>query len=239
MAVDRASSRRRPDRAGRAALRLYDAQGPAERLHVRVRWLSAPFPAVAAYLPAEGRILEIGCGHGLFAAYAALAGPRRSVRGSDIDATKIAAAQRAAAGAGDRLRFEVAASGAVPAGPWDAVVILDVLYLLPADAQRRLLQDCVAQLAPHGHLLVKEMADRPGWKVRWNRLQETLAVAVLGITDQDRAASGPGDRLTFVPTAQLLGWLHAEGLRTEVVALDRHRLHPHQLVVARHREAPG
>lgn len=78
----------------------------------------------------------------------------------------------------------MAESGAVPAGPWDAIVIVDVLYLQPADAQRALLAEAATRLAAGGLLLVKEMSPAPEWKATWNRWQETVAVSVLGITER-------------------------------------------------------
>lgn len=236
--TDTGLTARWPDRAGRRALRCYAKQALPVRAHVWVRWLSAPFREVEAWLPPAGSILEIGCGHGLFATYAALARPGRVVRGSDIDADKIAVAAAAVTGAGERVRFEVAESGAVPAGPWDAIVVLDVLYLLPREAQHRLLQECVSRLAPGGRLLVKEMAETPRWKAWWNRTQETLSVSVLRITEQDDPGADT-HRFTFVPTDELRGWLHDAGLTTEVMALDRRRLHPHQLVIGVRPVDPG
>jgi len=212
-------------------------------VHATVRWWSAPLPRVEGALPAAGRVLEIGCGHGLFSAYAALAGrrgPARAVVGVDIDTDKIDLARRMAAHLpGIDLTFRVAESGAVPAGPWDAVVIVDVLYLLPADAQRALLIEAAAALAPDGVLLVKEMSPTPRWKATWNRWQETLAVSVLGITEQAteqvtvRGGVGPGEQFAFVDPATMAGWLRDQGLWTAQQRLDRHRLHPHHLLLAR------
>jgi SAM-dependent methyltransferase len=223
------ATRRRPTAVGRAALSLYASAPAAVRAHVHVRWWSAPFAPVAAALPASGRILEIGCGHGLFAAYTALSAPGRVVVGVDIDAEKIVHARDAARGApavdGEpRLSFAVAESGAVPPGPWDAVVVVDMLYLLPASEQRRLLTEAVAALAPGGTLVVKEMGAEPRWKVRWNTLQETLSVKVLRIT--------AGSSFDFVPPAELAGWLQELGMTTTMRRLDRRRLHPHHLLVA-------
>lgn len=218
---------------GRVALRAYRAQPLTTRLHARVRWASAPFPAVEAQVPQSGRILEIGCGHGLFCTYLALTGSGRTVVGVDIDRAKIEQAQRVGEQfAGGRLRFAVATSGTVEPGPWDAIVVIDMLYLLPADQQRDLLLAAAAQLAPGGVLLIKEMGTAPEWKVRWNTLQETLAVSVLGITERaDDTADGP--QFAFVPPDTMAGWLREAGLSTTGRRVDRHLPHPHHLLTAR------
>jgi 2-polyprenyl-3-methyl-5-hydroxy-6-metoxy-1,4-benzoquinol methylase len=219
--------------AGRAALRAYRNRPAQTRLHTRIRWHSAPFSAVEAAVPRTGRILEIGCGHGLFCTYLALTGLDRTVVGVDIDADKIEAARTVGARfAGDRLRFELTESGSVAPGPWDAVVIIDMLYLLPEQQQRELLLAAAAELAPGGVLLIKEMGTAPGWKVRWNSMQETVSVRILGITDRaDTGGSEP--RFTFVKPASMAGWLRQAGLTTTSERLDRHYPHPHHLLVGR------
>jgi len=204
---------------GAAVLAMYRGAPAAVRAHVRVRWATCPFPKVAAAVPEGGRVLEVGCGYGLFSLYLARGG--RHVTGVDIDGAKVAEAQRAGAG---RCRFAVAGTGEVPEGPWDAVVIVDVLYLLDAAGQESLVRACAAALAPGGVLVVKEMAGTPRWKARWNRAQETLSVRVLGIT--------AGRRLTFVPPGVVSGWLAAAGLSVRAERLDRGYPHPHHLLVA-------
>ncbi|CAN5363003.1 hypothetical protein BH11ACT1_BH11ACT1_06550 [soil metagenome] len=217
---------RRPDAPGRAALALYRTAPPSVRAHVTIRWWSAPFAAVSAALPSAGNVVEIGCGHGLFSAYAALDAPDRTVVGVDIDGDKIRHAQTAAAGT-ERLTFRVAPSGAVPDGPWDAAVFVDVLYLLPAAEQRRLISEAVAALAPGGVVVIKEMGTEPAWKVRWNTAQETLAVRVLRITE--------GGAFDFVAPGVMAGWLGELGLDVELRRLDIGRVHPHHLLVGRRR----
>lgn len=70
--------------AGREALALYAGASAAARVHVRVRWHSCPFRAIAEEVPRAGRILEVGCGHGLLAAFLALESRARTVRGIDV-----------------------------------------------------------------------------------------------------------------------------------------------------------
>lgn len=216
---------RRPDAAARAALGAYRTAPLADRLHVLVRWLTCPFPPVVEVLPNEGRVLEVGCGHGLFSGYLARRSPGLRVHGVDIDAAKIAVARTSEEPG--RLDFAVGASGSVPDGPWDGVVLVDVLYLLDEAAQRALLKACAAVLAPGGVLVVKDMATRPRWKARWNALQESLSVRVLKIT-----AGSP--EFAFVDSDERARWLVAAGLE-EVRArrLDRGRVHPHHLLVGR------
>ena len=166
--------------------------------------------------------------HGLLSLSLALASPRH-VTGVDIDGAKVAAAAAAAAhlGPGEaEVSFAQVEPGWVPTGDVDAVVIADVLYLLPVGDQRRLLSACARCLADGGVLVVKEVADQPRWKFRWNQVQETLSTRVLGITAGDAA-------LHFVAPSTMAGWLEGEGLCTESRALDRGYPWPHHLLVGR------
>lgn len=214
--------------SARDVFALYAGEPWRVRAHVRIRWRTCPFPAVAAHVPEAGRILDLGCGHGVFSAYLALQSERREVLGIDLAQDKILAA-RAAAAAAERkgrahLAFALADAEALPAGPWDAIVVLDVLYLLEPRRQQSLLELCAGALAPGGVLLVKEVADSPRWKATWNRMQETLSVRVLRITR--------GSRLCFLPPAQHAAWLAAAGLEIAELPLDEGFLHPHHLIVA-------
>lgn len=215
-------------------LSLYGGAPAPVRAHLAVRWATCPFRRVAARVPDRGRILEVGCGYGLFANHLALASPRREVQGIDIDVRKIVhgqyAAQRAAA-RGATCELHLAPPGDLPDGPWDAVVIVDVLYLLEPDAQEGLLRSCAQQLALGGVLVVKEMATEPRWKARWNTLQETMSVRVLNLT--------AGDQLTFLRPDVLAGWMEKEALAVTAERIDRGYPHPHQLLVGARRRSVG
>lgn len=215
--------RRTPDGTSRRLLSLYSAAPPAVRLHVRVRWATCPFRAVAAQLPAAGSLLDVGCGHGLLSLYLALSGAGRMVTGIDVDKDKLAAARAAAAGAGLAATFQPVAGRELPEGPWEGIAIVDVLYLLDPSDQRSLLRSCAERLAPGGVLAVKEMAPVPRWKATWNHMQETASVRILRITE--------GEQLTFLPPEDLAAAMAAGGLAVEDRPLHRGYPHPHHLLV--------
>ena len=108
---------------------------------------------------------------------------------------------------------------------------MDVLYLLPPGEQERLLRIAARSIAPGGILLVKEVGERPRWKALWNRMQETIAVRVLRITQ--------GGPLRILAPELHAAWLESEGLEVESLSADRGYLHPHHLLAARRPVAPG
>ena len=117
------------------ALQLFASLPVGERFHVHARAFSAPLEAVAARVPPGGRVADVGCGHGLLSALLALGDSRRSVHGVDPDPRKI---EWALQGPGrlPNVTLEVGTIESLAerrAGPFDAVVVCDVLYLLPLE----------------------------------------------------------------------------------------------------------
>ena len=218
-----------------SVLSLYSRAPLPVRAHVLTRWVTCPFARVEAAVPRQGRVLEVGCGYGVFSCHLALSSPDRQVLGVDVDVRKVVHAQHAGKRAevrGATCEFHLAPPGEVPDGPWDAIVIVDVLYLLDRDEQEGLLHSCAQQLSLGGVLVVKEMATSPSWKARWNGMQETMSVKVLNITS--------GNELTFLEPSVLGGWMREDGLVVTHQPLDHGYPHPHHLVVgARRRSVSG
>lgn len=164
----------------------------------------------------------------MLSCYLALASRDRDVVGVDVDAGKIEIGKRVAEAArarGAHVSIDQVVVGELPAGEWDCIAIVDVLYLLPENSQARLIADVATRLRPNGVLVVKEMATTPAWKLAFARAQEFAAVRVLHITQ--------GEELVFLPPRALVDWMSDRGLVVETRRLDRGRPHPHHLVVGR------
>ncbi len=205
----------------RDVLALHRDSPAKARAHMVVRWLTCPFERIEQLVPRKGRILELGCGHGLFSAYLAMCSRERSVVGVDIDEAKIAIAARAAERVGSRLTFKTDVAAAF-AEPFTAIVVVDVLYLMSAHVQRDLVQRAATAVAPGGSLLIKEMAAFPAWKFKWNRLQETASVQLIKITQ--------GAGLHFVSTEDYRSWMSEAGLNVSEYPLHQGYMHPHHLL---------
>jgi 2-polyprenyl-3-methyl-5-hydroxy-6-metoxy-1,4-benzoquinol methylase len=103
--------------------------------HLTQTWLPALVDVQEKLTAGERvRIAEVGCGEGLAAITIAGAYPNAEIDGFDLDETSIAVAREhaAAAGVGDRARFEVrdAADPAI-VGHYDLVMAIEMLHDVP------------------------------------------------------------------------------------------------------------
>jgi 2-polyprenyl-3-methyl-5-hydroxy-6-metoxy-1,4-benzoquinol methylase len=156
-----------PEVYGRDAIaRIVRALPPVERVYSLVRF-SILRPKILSVmdllLTDEGRILDVGCGFGLFAAYFGQTQPRRRIVGVDPSARRIGIARAVAGKLGLREHSFVVGDvrDAPLEGPFEAAYVLDVMHHLPTADQRRVLERLGALLAPGGMLLLKDITTEP------------------------------------------------------------------------------
>ena len=153
----------------RRIIRAYD--DPIVRAYCWVRfWILRQrfLDEIGQYLPLTGPVLDIGCGFGLFSLYYASTGPRRFVRGLDLNARRIALARRAAARLGlDNVAYEAGdARDFKGDGEESAAYMLDIVHHVPPARVPPLLRALRRSLPVGGRLLVKDVDTRPVLK-RW------------------------------------------------------------------------
>ena len=147
--------------------RRYAPCAPGIRLFAWARTLVFRFDRVLALVPRQGRIVDVGCGTGVFATLLALESAKREVRGYDLSHTVILAAQDASRDVGN-VSFSTADIATVVATepPPSVVTAIDLFHHLPP-AQQVTMIAAIYRLLPTGGLfLLKDLESTPRWK-RW------------------------------------------------------------------------
>ena len=192
------------------------------RLHQVGRSLLVPFHRLVDYLPDQGVLLDLGCGHGVFLALAQQRRPALRLMGFDLSATKIAAARQAFEAADDAIgQLAVMNIAEFPEQSVDVISIIDVMYLVPLSFWDGILKRCYNCLKPGGRLLLKEMDRSLRWKFALLCLEEGLAVKILGWT--------LGGEFTFPRPEEIRSRLGAAGFEVQDAPLHRGYLAPHHL----------
>jgi SAM-dependent methyltransferase len=126
----------------------------------------------------EGRILDVGCGFGLFAAYFGQTHPRRAIVGIDPDARRVALASRVAASLElTHHEFHVGDVRTAPIeGPFAGAYVLDVMHHIPSSDQRAVLERLRDLLVPGGVLLMKDITTEPRYELLFTELLDRLMV---------------------------------------------------------------
>lgn len=189
-----------------------------QRLHILIRFLTAPFTRTLEDIPLGARLLEIGSGHGVFARLAA------EERASAVVAVDPDLRKSLLPSPSPKIR-KVAGYDDCIRGTFDAVALYDVAYRLPPDVRRALFERIFARLRPGGVFLMKEMDSGRRWKMQWTRFQERLSDRFLGIT--------LGEGFVDQPREEVESMLRAIGFTSfRARPVDRGYPHPHILYTA-------
>src|SRR3989344_3834046 len=103
-----------------------------------IRQLTCNFSAIEKYIPEKGTILDVGCGHGILSDFLVEKSPAREVLGIDPSAKKIALAKKKFRNSHNPT-FRKAYLSEIK-GKFTAVILVDVLYLLPPREKLKMLK---------------------------------------------------------------------------------------------------
>lgn len=136
-----------------------------------------PFELLIDRVPPGSRVLDVGCGSGLFLSLLAKRGCIVEGVGFDVQHAAIERANvaRRHLPEPDVLRFVHAdAAFAWPVGRFDLVSMVDVMHHVAPSEQRGVIAKIAAALRPGGLLLYNDMVQRPRWRSAANRLHDLV-----------------------------------------------------------------
>ena len=177
-------------------------------------------------LPSGGTLVDVGCGQGLM--LAVLADAADMFRDGSWPATEpppplfdkmigielrphVAALARAALG--DRVTVIEADATALPAETCSAVLLFDVLHMMPGDAQAQLLERLGNALTPDGVMLVREADTGAGWRFGIVRIVNAVQALRTGTWRQAVKYRAQREWLAFFEECGLHGVACEQGKR--------------------------
>lgn len=210
---------------------------PLERAYCRVRFiiLRERFTReIAQYLPAEGRILELGCGFGLFTLLFAHLRPGATFTACDLNPRRIEMARRAAKLLGitnalffcrDVADLDLSAGGThaedheIAAGPFQAGYMMDLVHHLSPNDGRALIGRIHASMDAGSVFVLKDVDSRPVLKRLFTRTLDFLV--------------SPRDAVRYWPEAEMRETLTRAGWRVASHAMVDFLPYPHQIYICR------
>jgi cyclopropane fatty-acyl-phospholipid synthase-like methyltransferase len=153
----------------------YKGTPPATRAFLAARLVIVPLGELARELEGlEGRVLSLGSGYGIVERYLSGTNAHVTVRGLELDAERVRVAA-SSQGRWPRVSVvEVDLTRLEEPEAYDAALAVDVIHHIPQEQHESIARALHRCLRPGGICLVKEIATRPRWQYRWNRLHDRL-----------------------------------------------------------------
>lgn len=161
---------------------------------------------LAAAIPQNGQVLDLGCGRGQTSILLAELAPALIVDGYDWDERRLTTARQAAADL-QRVRFHQSDIRRLQPPRRGSILLLDVLHYLRPAEQDALLLRLVAALEPGGRLWIRDLDATAGWRAWVTRVQERLARWL-------RWHRGP--TLSWRSASEVMGLLERSGLSVKL-----------------------
>ncbi|MBU0513155.1 MAG: methyltransferase domain-containing protein [Proteobacteria bacterium] len=149
--------------------------------------LDPMFGRLYDFVPAQGTVLDVGCGYGIQAAWLMTIHPSLEIRGIEPDPGRAGVAGRVLA---PRGRVEVGRAPDLPADPArvETILFLDVAHYLTDHQLKLTLDNMVVKLAAGGRLVMRLTVPGAG-RVAWQRRLEHFKTKLRGQAVYFRSAA--------------------------------------------------
>lgn len=156
----------------KSVLKLYPSLSFMDRLKIQLRLVFCVRPVLEilkANLPKQGLIIDLGCGYGIISHL--ISNTNRKIIGIDASSHRIKVAQ-SSINHRENVEFYEMDIREFQIFNCGAIVIIDVLCMLPYDDQERILVKCYECLQNDGIMIIKDSTKFPLWKYVYMRVEE-------------------------------------------------------------------
>jgi uncharacterized protein len=148
--------------------------GLVSKLYVILKYIITPFSIINSSLPIKGRIIDVGCGKGIYSLFLYLKSPSRELLGVDNNREMIVYAKNASK-ALKKIDFSFMDLNKEYSLPFaNAYLINDVLHHIPYKSQKKLLNQIYNVIDENGILVIKDVHDENKLKFFLNYLVDKM-----------------------------------------------------------------
>ena len=151
------------------------------KIFISLRKIIFPFVKIKQYIPQGGKILDVGCGHGILSVMVAKSSPNTNVLGIDPSKDKIVQAKKLARGI-KNLEFKCGYLENLKAHNFDAIIIADVVCLMPTQDKLKMLKRIKNKLKRGGMLIFKDVEKKKSFFYYFMIFEEFLMAKVFKLT---------------------------------------------------------
>jgi len=192
----------------------YCSLNSIERFIVWMRFKITPLEKLLDLIPDQGKLLDLGCGFGLFSYFFAQKYPNLRVIGVDPSEGRIKLANNVFLKP-ENLKFYQSKIEDLKEDDFDAIILIDVIYLLPSGDLIKTLKICREKLNKGGVLIIKTMNKAHFFRYLFSVVTPTLINKLLSIShfkifgsrEEDPRYYRPGE---FKDILKKAGWEDVE-----------------------------
>ncbi len=192
--------------------KIYSRLGLLQGLYTIIRMVLVPFEKIEKVIPKEGKILDLGCGNGLFSHFMYLTSKKRSIIGVDIDENRVHTAQLTVNGM-KSIEFFHGDVNNIKLYDAQIITLIDLLHHLAYKDQENLLERIYKKIENQGIVIIKDLNRRPRWKYMLHYVHDTV--------------SYKGGKLYFRSSDEMVRLLKRIGFRVQEFNIDQWNIYPH------------
>ena len=154
----------------------YRSLSLTDKFIIWLEFMTKPFDELFDVIPKEGKIFDLGCGIGMISHILAARYEKLQILGIDPSQERIALAKDVKC-LPPNLKFQSGTIKDVNEKDFDAILMVDVEYLLPQRELEKTLNECRDRLKSNGVIIIKSMSKAHQFKHFLTKLSTLLASA--------------------------------------------------------------